>query len=208
MRRHLRHLVRGMLLVVLLATGAGWLRSHVVHDSFFCLRGTYAESWWFSAASLRGVIGIAFQSSELGEEPRPGDAARREDVHWSRYRDREVSESAWPSGGRLGFSARLRRGPFVASARRYSGGSLRLSMPYWLPFGVLASPLALWLRRRRRTRKIIRRGLCPTCGYDLRATPDKCPECGHVPAGPRPDASAGCAPPPSSPPAGSTRQNG
>ena len=38
----------------------------------------------------------------------------------------------------------------------------------------------VWLVARRKGRIA---GHCPTCGYDLRASPDRCPECGQVPAG-------------------------
>jgi hypothetical protein len=46
-----------------------------------------------------------------------------------------------------------------------------------------AARMSLHLRRRRRQPPFTN---CPSCGYDLRATPARCPECGAVPPPPPP----------------------
>ena len=95
------------------------------------------------------------------------------------------------SGWRIGFGFHLPRPKWVGSFWYDHGFSYdsvaypamkgaTLTIPVWLvllgtgvmpAFLLLNSALFRWRARRRR-------GACGTCGYDLRASPQRCPECG------------------------------
>src|SRR4051812_7701911 len=61
-------------------------------------------------------------------------------------------------------------------------------LPYWVPAAAFAVAPAVYAARTtaRRRRERLRKGLCPRCGYDLRASPDQCPECGTRAPAPTP----------------------
>ena len=42
------------------------------------------------------------------------------------------------------------------------------------------TPALVIIKRARRRRLRLKKGLCPDCGYDLRASEGRCPECGTI----------------------------
>lgn len=92
-----------------------------------------------------------------------------------RYDERCVRYSpVWSAAG-ISFEQHHGSGTFLGWRDR------SLVIPYWLAFVVFgAAPLGGIARRL--CRRTAPSGVCRSCGYDLRATPARCPECGTVPA--------------------------
>ena len=117
----------------------------------------------YSGTSRRGHLVVILLADYLA---RGADA-------WSRRADRNSADrGVWvgdrPGPSFLGFA-------FISTSQP----STVLIVPYWA--AVLAASLlpAAWVLHRRRQRRK-HPGLCPACGYDLRATPGRCSECGTV----------------------------
>src|SRR6266850_2618746 len=123
-------------------------------------------------------------------------------IVWGR-RDGPPAETRWkyyaqqhPPGGKvvnhdyrwglrmIGLS-RYRWDEHSATAPPVTFSGFSLATSFWLPALITSIPPNLvFLLRMRRYLKRLRRlhfqrlGLCSRCGYDLHATPERCPECG------------------------------
>jgi hypothetical protein len=141
-----------------------WVRSYWRADSFVFYSGGRTAG---GVVSNRGVFLVGWVTDE---PPRPGLRL-----------DHEVAppDPSWAAqfGVRYGFglsTAGRQRFVFVPCAAVAAVS------------GLVAAGSWRYLRRRRRRE---RAGCCLVCGYDLRATPGRCPECGEEPkAAPRPAA--------------------
>jgi len=85
------------------------------------------------------------------------------------------------------FGFRIGYEPIIATTKSGAlagGGKHTFAvLPDWalLVLLVMLPGIAIVKARRRRKDARTANGLCPVCHYDLRATPDRCPECGTVP---------------------------
>lgn len=85
----------------------------------------------------------------------------------------------------LGFEHDVQMGySFIASVRHPPPVDITRTwvIPLWPILILTAIFPALWAIEWRRARRRMCATHCARCGYDLRATPDRCPECGAIPS--------------------------
>jgi hypothetical protein len=95
-----------------------------------------------------------------------------------------------PGFGSMGFA-----GPRRFSFRSQTGHYPQIAeygsftaIPFWIFIVASSLPFQVaWIRGQVKRLHESRIGLCPVCGYDLRATPDRCPECGTAVVNPSHD---------------------
>jgi len=69
------------------------------------------------------------------------------------------------------------RDPDLSSGESLAG----FELPYWAIIILLGIYPMNWILRKRRSSQLVQL-YCQECGYDLRATPHRCPECGRAAA--------------------------
>jgi hypothetical protein len=171
--RHLFNAATLLSLLLFAATVALWVRSYFVFDGVHHASqgsGVYADGLVYGAfedaGSFQGRLWVA-----VSRTPSPSTQQSQAFPRWSLdhhyYDPKFFTPVSWFE----------RKGLFHEGWSGYdcygTPHALLAAISAFLPVGRIL--LAL------RFSKVSKTGHCFTCGYDLRATPDRCPECGNVP---------------------------
>ena len=159
-------ILSAMSLVLCVATCALWARSSEHMDAMVID--------WCGTTEFDSMRGTAWLTTEKNETP--SNHMRIELIHDGLYpplyldAEQRHAELQHPGLAHFGFYC------VKLHVREVCG----LGVPFWLLI-IMSTALPLLRARRSRTgRKRRTNSACSTCGYDLLATPGRCPECGTI----------------------------
>ena len=203
MIRRLTTLGSAASLMLCVATVVLWARSYWVGEAVWYTAsaagpGTHERREWIANQSAGGILacysvrvvrgppdlvgGLPPHSDRVGWSYNRWDAAGPGYPTYS-YRQPGGTLSRWASWGRNDVAF------FVPDGRWIDNREGVVVVPHAAlvaAFVLLGLPAIVATRRASVQRRRRRDGRCLRCGFDLRATPDRCPECGAVPAGATP----------------------
>jgi hypothetical protein len=159
-KRHVFNVLAAVSLVLCVGTVVMWVLGYASNQFIYYVNDAGSRRCYIEVSNGD----IAFQS--MAE--RMGAAAGFAYIYAGSRTDMRGDFDNKRAGWRIGGFA-------VASIPDPRGTWFWLMMPAWFVALVLAAPSAIWLVRSKRMHVA---GFCRKCGYDMRATPDRCPECG------------------------------
>jgi hypothetical protein len=134
---------------------------------------------WLDQGRLVILIGIVPQADR-------GQAYKPPQAHWRLYREpywfafRRNNTSAQFGWRFWNYDHSRRQAPPGFGPAGYWSAGINLALVAGV-FAILPAIVRIRFLRKKYFQR--RPGICRKCGYDLRATPDRCPECGTVPTG-------------------------
>jgi predicted RNA-binding Zn-ribbon protein involved in translation (DUF1610 family) len=178
MTRRLLNLLTLVSLLLCVAAVALWAQSDAITR--------WWEYSWFSTNPNRRqtdlsvgvggghvILGVVLVSEAPGSASLPTTGS-----NWRRDADDPEDVAERIPGSRFGFGYARREGQGMS--RVIASRAWDVAFPLWAAALLSAVLPAVWIRYTYRHRRTISRGLCPNCGYDLRASTTRCPECGTV----------------------------
>jgi hypothetical protein len=165
-RRRLVNILSAVSLLLFVVTFIAWL----VSDPNVTLAACQDGARLFGLARYGRSVGCVWTHDDSGQKvPLNWGTTRFDRATVDADLPFEIGPSAIADFNQLGFRVILLRLDVGA-----------ILIPLWFLSVVFALPPLVW-ERSRRFRLRTTSNLCRVCGYDLRATPDRCPECGMVP---------------------------
>jgi hypothetical protein len=190
LRRRLLNLVTALSLLLSVLLSAWWVRSYFVADRFFhswfATRGPWTD--WVQDEVQVGRGGVGF--GRIVQAETSDDYCPRMEALLLRAGGRPLfHEGRAPAYPDLKVTGKQPRFGFnydtfenKPDPARHNRGA-QVVVPLWAVVPWLAALPAWRGWRRWRTGRRHAAGMCRRCGYDLRASPERCPECGAAPPG-------------------------
>jgi hypothetical protein len=179
--RRLSTLCSAVSLLACVAVCVLWVRGYFrLDDVQLCFAWQPAadqyNTRWLAVQSFRGTMrfGVVRNDFRLDDPSWAKEFRTQQPPGFTLHVNSQPSLDIFYQLGTPGFLAEHQ---FVASGNRQDE-YWNLQVRPWVVCIALAVLPALWLVRRHRARRARQAALCARCGYDLRASPERCPECG------------------------------